>query len=168
MRIITYILIAAFLLCSCKTKEKVTEHMSEVAHSTAENTKVSAATTDNQIQSIANALEITTEEQDSFVSKTHERIVLDSDGNVLSHEVEHTEEQYSTNGKKNVSRKQQEESQQNIIKKEQTKESSDSTYDDDLQSETKTVKKSWQWVWYVGFLVIIFLGGFIISLIVKR
>lgn len=157
MKKLLFILLALMtLIAGCKTKEKVTERMAETAHFTGEATQTSSLSSDNQSQVTATAQITQTSWSDSIVEKFHERIVIDSSGNVLWNETEHSKDHYlgKSHNKTNQSNSSQETATaQNVAI---TQEQKNSVYNGGVLQEVTAVKsKPCKWLWYVGLLALI-------------
>lgn len=169
MKKLLFILLVLLTLIGCKTKEKVTERMTETAHVTGEVTQTSSTSSDSQSQTMATAQTTQTTWSDSVVEKTRERIVTDSSGRVLLHESERTTEHYKGRGKSLTQQQQNRQEKSEATSQGFVTETNDSTYNGGSINEVTVVKKkSWRWLWYVGILASLLIVGFIISKVIRR
>ena len=169
MKKLLFILLVLLTLIGCKTKEKVTERMTETAHVTGEVTQTSSTSSDSQSQVMATAQTTQTTWSDSVVEKTRERIVTDSSGRVLLHESERTTEHYKGRGKSLTQQQQNRQEKSEATSQGTVTETNDSTYNGGSINEVTVVKKkSWRWLWYVGILASLLIVGFIISKVIRR
>ena len=159
----------ALSLCGCKTKQKVTENLKETAQ--ASSSSVQQATEHTERQGVSSTQEEATHTQwsDSIVEKFHERIVTDSCGRVLLHEVEHSKDTYKGSGSQQTKRTGTHEEKTTTQHQELSAVRKDSTYNGGTLREVTVVKKkSCRWLWFVGLLSLLFIVGFIISKIVRK
>ena len=170
MKKLLFILLALMtLIAGCKTKEKVTERMTETAHFTGEATQTSSLSSDSQSQVTATAQITQTSWSDSVVEKTRERIVTDSNGRVLLHEEERTTEHYKGSVKSLTRQQQNRQEKSEATSQETVIETSDATYNGGILNEVTVVKKkSWRWLWLTGILGILLIVGIIISKVTRR
>lgn len=168
MRKLLFMLLALILI-GCKTKEKVTERMTDTAHVTGEVTHTSSTSSDSQIQAMATAQTTQTTWSDSLVEKTLERIVTDSSGRVLLHEAERTTERYKGSGKSLIQQQQNRHEKSEVNGHGTITETSDSTYNGGTLNEVTVVKKKpSRWLWYAGIAVIFITYGYIIIKVTRR
>lgn len=158
------LLLILLSMSGCKTKEKVTEKRTETAQDVSSSVAVLSGKME-QLKQTATTEEATlTGWSDSIVEKFHERIVTDSTGRVLLHEVEHRKDTYKGKTQSQAKRTgnwQEERAAQN---QEQNFARNDSTYNGGSLDEVTVVKKnSWRWLWFVGLLASILAVGYIIS-----
>lgn len=158
------IILLVLFLSSCKTKEKVAEKQLETVH------VVSSTSAAQAQQSELFGRTATTEAtsqigwSDSIVEKFHERIVTDSTGRVLLHEVDRHMDTYK--GKKQSQTKYEGQKQENTTAQDlkQNCAMNDSIYNiNSVKKLTIVKKKSWRWLWFVGLLVSLVVVGFITS-----
>ena len=85
MKKLLFIFLVMLALIGCKTKEKVTERMTE--RTTASNSSVAAQAQQAEQQTVAASTSenVHTVWSDSVVEKTYDRVVTDSTGRVLHH-----------------------------------------------------------------------------------
>lgn len=167
MKKLLFILLVLLTLIGCKTKEKVTERMTETAHVTGEVTQTSSTSSDSQAMATAQTTQ--TSWSDSVVEKTRERIVTDSSGRVLLHEAERTTEHYKGRGKSLTHQQQNRQEKSEVTSQGTVTETNDSTYNGGSINEVTVVKKkSWRWLWYVGILASLLIVGYIISKVIRR
>lgn len=168
MRKLLFMLLALILI-GCKTKEKVTERMTDTAHVTDEVTQKSSMSSDSQSQETVAAQTIQTSWSDSIVEKTIERIVTDSSGRVLIHEAERTTERYKGSGKSLIQQQQNRHENSEVNGHGTITETSDSTYNGGTLNEVTVVKKKpSSWLWYAGIAVIFITYGYIIIKVTRR
>ena len=152
MKRVLYILLAMLILCSCRTKEKVTNRLTESAKATVNTVQTQSVNTDSQIQQTTTTQTTQTAWNDSIVEKTYERVVTDSCGRVLQKEVEHTKESHKTRGSSHAVEQQKRQESQEAASQSTTAEEMDSTYNDNKQEKTTTIKRGGlPWLWYVLF-----------------
>ena len=144
------VLLLSVVLGSCKTQERVTSGTSTSSHvSVSSEVKSEEEICDNSERrdtSWRDASHIS----DSVVCKYYERIVTDSSGNVLWHELEQSKEAYrghrqstSISGSMERDVSSQETSAKSAA-------STDSLYSGGVLEEVTVVKSvSWDWLWYV-------------------
>jgi hypothetical protein len=158
------IFILALCLGSCKTKEKVTEKRTETAQTVSSSVATLSGQT-KQLEQTALAEEAThTGWSDSIVDKFYERIVTDSTGRVLLHEVEHSKDTYKGMTQSQMKRTGNRQEKSTAQNQEQSYARNDSGYNGSSLNEVTVVKKrSWRWLWFVGLLVGLFLAGYIIT-----
>lgn len=162
IRILLFLL--ALSLCGCKTKEKVTERQAETAQASSSSVHLSTGQTEQEGQAATQEETMHTQWSDSIVEKFHERIVTDSTGRVLLHEVEHSKDTYKGRGQHQAKRTGNRQEKATIQSQELTIAQNDSTYNEDSTKEVTVVKKkSWRWLWFVGLLAMLLTGGYIIS-----
>ena len=171
MKTITKLLmfLLALSLCGCKTKEKVTERLSETVRSNS--SSVQMITEEKEVAGQATVQEASTRTQqsDSTVEHFFERIVTDSTGRVLLHEVEHSKDTYKGSGSQQTKYTGNREGKKTTQHQELSAVRKDSTYNGGTLREVTVVKsKSRKWVWFVGLLSLLFIVGFIISKIVRK
>lgn len=162
-RLLLFLLVLLSLV-GCKTKEKVTEKRTEIAQVISSSVAAQSGQTE-QLEQTATMEEATyTGWSDSVVEKFHERIVTDSTGRVLLHEVGHSKDTYKG---KNQSRAKRTDNRQEKTTAQNQKQSyarNDSTYNGGSLNEVAVVKKkSWRWLWFVGLLAGLLTVGYIIS-----
>lgn len=168
MRKLLFMLLALILI-GCKTKEKVTERMTDTAHVTDEVTQKSSMSSDSQIQETVTGEITQTSWSDSIVDKTIERIVTDSSGRVLIHEAERTTERYKGSGKSLIQQQQNRHEKSEFNGHGTITETSDSTYNGGTLNEVTVVKKKpSRWLWYAGIAVIFITYGYIIIKVTRR
>lgn len=168
MRKLLFMLLALILI-GCKTKEKVTERMTDTAHVTGDVTQTSSTSSDSQSQAMATAQTTQTIWTDSLVEKTLERIVTDSSGRVLLHEAERTTERYKGSGKSLIQQQQNRHEKSEVNGHGTITETSDSTYNGGTLNEVTVVKKKpSRWLWYAGIAVIFITYGYIIIKVTRR
>lgn len=168
MRKLLFMLLALILI-GCKTKEKVTERMTDTAHVTDEVTQKSSMSSDSQIQETVTGEITQTSWSDSIVDKTIERIVTDSSGRVLIHEAERTTERYKGSGKSLIQQQQNRHEKSEVNGHGTITETSDSTYNGGTLNEVTVVKKKpSRWLWYAGIAVIFITYGYIIIKVTRR
>ena len=166
MKKLLFILLVLLTLIGCKTKEKVTERMTETAHVTGEVTQTSSTSSDSQAMATAQTTQ--TSWSDSVVEKTCERIVTDSSGRVLLHEEERTTEHYKGSGKSLTHQQQNRQEKSEVTSQGTVTETNDSTYNGGSINEVTVVKKkSWRWLWLIGIFGSL-LVGIIISKVTRR
>ena len=169
MRKLLFMLLALITLIGCKTKEKVTERMTETAHVTGEVTHTSSTSSDSQIQAMATKQTTQTTWSDSLVVKTLERIVTDSSGRVLLHEAERTTEHYKGRGKSLTNQQQNRQERNEANSHGTVTETNDSTYNGGSQNEVTVVKKKpCNWLWFAGIAAIFVVYGYIIIKVTRR
>lgn len=168
MRKLLFMLLALILI-GCKTKEKVTERMTDTAHVKDEVTQKSSMSSDSQIQETVTGEITQTSWSDSIVDKTIERIVTDSSGRVLLHEAERTTERYKGSGKSLIQQQQNRHEKSEVNGHGTITETSDSTYNGGTLNEVTVVKKKpSRWLWYAGIAVIFITYGYIIIKVTRR
>ncbi|MDY5688011.1 MAG: hypothetical protein SPF90_06150 [Bacteroidaceae bacterium] len=168
MRKLLFMLLALILI-GCKTKEKVTERMTDTAHVTGDVTQTSSTSSDSQSQAMATEQTTQTIWTDSLVEKTLERIVTDSSGRVLLHEAERTTERYKGSGKSLIQQQQNRHEKSEVNGHGTITETSDSTYNGGTLNEVTVVKKKpSRWLWYAGIAVIFITYGYIIIKVTRR
>ena len=168
MRKLLFMLLALILI-GCKTKEKVTERMTDTAHVKDEVTQKSSMSSDSQIQETVTGEITQTSWSDSIVEKTIERIVTDSSGRVLIHEAERTTERYKGSGKSLIQQQQNRHENSEVNGHGTITETSDSTYNGGTLNEVTVVKKKpSRWLWYAGIAVIFITYGYIIIKVTRR
>lgn len=167
IRILIFFL--ALSLCGCKTKEKMTERLTETAQSNSCSTVMTSQHTEQQGQTSMTEETTQTSWSDSVVEKTRERIVTDSSGRVLLHEAERTTEHYKGRGKSLTHQQQNRQEKSEVTSQGTVTETNDSTYNGGSINEVTVVKKkSWRWLWYVGILASLLIVGYIISKVIRR
>lgn len=140
------LLLATLSLCGCKTKQKVTENLTEIAH--ASGSSVQQATEHTEKQEVSSTQEEATHTQwsDSIVEKFHERIVTDSCGRVLLHEVEHSKENFKGQNKCQTNRAGHHQENATSQHQEMKQASNDSVYNGGTIKEvTISKKRSLNW-----------------------
>lgn len=154
MKRVLYILLAMFLLCSCRTKEKVTERLVETSLSSSTQAQSTTQHSEQQGQTSMTEEATQTSWSDSIVERYHERIVTDSSGRVLLHEREHSKDTYKGKSKSQTNRAGN--CQENKTEQSQalTQEQRDSTYNGASTNEVKVVKRNT--CWWIWVLVILF------------
>lgn len=167
IRILIFFL--ALSLCGCKTKEKMTERLTETAQSNSSSTVMTSQHTEQQGQTSMTEETTQTSWSDSIVERFHERIVTDSTGRVLLHEQEHTKDHYKGRAQSQTNRNGNSQETAAGKKTELTVERNDSTYNGNSLNEVTVVKKkSWRWLWFVGILGSLLIVGIIISKVTRR
>ena len=163
------LLLSVLCLSGCKTKEKVTERQTETAQASSVTTQTQQQQTELQGQTSLMAESTQTQASDSVVERFRERIVTDSAGRVLLHDVEHSREHYK--GKAASQKKQTDIRDERLTAKSDVGilVQCDSTYNGGTLKEVTVVKKkSWRWLWFVSLLSLLFIVGFVISKIVRK
>ena len=169
MKKLLFMFLALMTLIGCKTKEKVTERMTDTAHVTDEVTQTSSLSSDSQSQVTVTAQTTQSLWSDSRVEKTRERIVSDSSGRVLIHETERTTERYKGRGKSLTQQQQNRQEKSEVTSQGTVTETSDSTYNGGSLNEVTVVKKkTWRWLWYVGIVASLLMLGCIILKVIRR
>ena len=169
MKKLLFMFLALMTLIGCKTKEKVTERMTDTAHVTDEVTQTSSLSSDSQSQVTVTAQTTQSLWSDSLVEKTRERIVSDSSGRVLIHETERTTERYKGRGKSLTQQQQNRHEKSEVTSQGTVTETSDSTYNGGSLNEVTVVKKkTWRWLWYVGIVASLLMLGCIILKVIRR
>lgn len=158
------LLLLLLSLSGCKTKEKVTERQTETAQASSVKTVTAQQHMEQQGQaSMANEVQ-QMQTSDSVVERFRERIVTDSCGRVLLHDIEHSKERYKGHAQSRKKEAGQREETSSLQHREQALGEKDSTYNGgSLKEVTIVKKKTWRWLWYVGLLSLLFIVGFIIS-----
>lgn len=168
MRKLLFMLLALILI-GCKTKEKVTERMTDTAHVSDEVTQTSSLSSDSQRQATFTAQTIQTSWSDSIVEKTIERIMTDSSGRVLIHEAERTTERYKGSGKSLIQQQQNRHENSEVNGHGTITETSDSTYNGGTLNEVTVVKKKpSRWLCFAGIAAIFVVYGYIIIKVTRR
>lgn len=163
------LLLLTLSISSCKTKEKMTERLTETAQSNSSSIVMTSQHTEQQGQSSMTEETTQTLWSDSIVERFHERIVTDSTGRVLLHEQEHTKDHYKGRTQSQTNRNGNSQKTAAGQKTELTVECNDSTYNGNSLNEVTVVKKkSWRWLWYVGILGSLLIVGIIISKVTRR
>lgn len=156
-------------LCGCKTKEKVTEKLTETAQSNSSFTLMTSQYIAQQEQKSMMEETILASWCDSIVERFYERIVTDSTGRVLLHEQEHKKDHYNSRARSQTNRNGNSEEAAAGQKIDLTAECNDSTYNGGILSEVTVVKKkSWRWLWFVGILGSLLIVGIIIPKVTRR
>ena len=169
MKKLLFMLLVLLTIIGCKTKEKVTERMTDTAHVTGEVTQTSSLSSDSQSQTTFTAQTTQTSWSDSVVEKTRERIVTDSIGRVLLHEAERTTEHYNGRGKSLTHQQQNRHKRSESNSQGTVTETNDSTYYGGSLNEVTVVKKKLcRWLWYVGIVAILLMLGYIILKVIRR
>lgn len=169
MKKLLFMLLVLLTLIGCKTKQKVTERMTDTAHVTGEVTQTSSTSSDSQSQITFTAQTTQTSWSDSVVEKTRERIVTDSSGRVLIHEQERTTEHYKGRGKSLTNQQQNRQEKSEVTSQGTVTETNDSTYNGGSLNEVTVVKKKpCCWLWYVGIVAILLMLGYIILKVIRR
>ena len=163
-RSILLFLLLALTLCGCKTTKKVAEQQTVTAASAS--TSAQAIQEQATREGSATRLEEATQTvwSDSIVEKLHERIVTDSCGRVLLHEVARSQDRYRSTGQRQTQRTGS--IQSTTCEERQAYETAqrDSTYaGGSLREVTVEGKRSRRWLWFTGLLCGLFMTGFIIS-----
>lgn len=148
MKMTTRLLIFLFALslCGCKTKQKVTENLTETVQ--ASSSSVQQATEHTEQQGVSSTQEEAAHTQwsDSVVEKFHERIVTDSCGRVLLHEVEHSKEKFKGQNKSQTNRAAHHQENATSQHQEMKQASNDSVYNGGtLKEVTISKKRSLNW-----------------------
>lgn len=145
-------------------KEKVTEKRTETALAASSSVAALTQRTEHHGQTATTEEATHTGLSDSTVEKFHERIVTDSTGRVLLHEVEHSKDTYKGKNQsqtKRMGNRQEKETAQN---QEQSHARNDSIYNGGCLEEVTVIKKkSWRWLWFLGLLGSLLTVGYIIS-----
>lgn len=163
------IFILALCLGSCKTKEKVTENLTETAQASCSSVQLTTEQTEQEGQATTQEETMHTQWSDSIVERFHERVVTDSTGRVLLHEVEHSKDTYKGRGQHQAKRTDNRQEKATVQSQELTIAQNDSTYNGGSLNEVTVVKKkTWRWLWYVGTLASLLIVGFIISKVIRR
>lgn len=169
MKKILFILLALLALIGCKSKEKVTEQVTEIAHATSGTVQAASASADSRTQTTSTAQAMLTAWNDSVVEKTRELIVTDSSGRVLLHEEERTTEHYTGRGQTTATQLQGSQEERNATCQGTLSEANDSTYEGrGLREEVKEKPKSWRWLWSICILGALFVAGYTILRFIKR
>ncbi|MBR1467466.1 MAG: hypothetical protein IJ606_02420 [Bacteroidaceae bacterium] len=160
------ILLLLLVLClsGCKTKEKVTERQTETTQASSVTAQIQQQQAELHGQTSLTAENTQTQVSDSVVERFRERIVTDSAGHVLLHDVEHSRERYK--GKAASQKKQTDMRDEQLTVKSDmgTLVQCDSTYNGGTLKEETVVKKwSWRWSWFVGVLASLLTAGYISS-----
>lgn len=147
-------------LISCKTSEKVTEKQVETVQTGSLEIGLVSAEKDGKgqmslLEGNAHAMW-----SDSVVEKFHERIVTDSTGRILHHEMDHTKDTYSGKRQNKSQNMTSIEEQLSSRTKDLSSSSYDSIYDGDMLDEVKLVQKE-QFSW---LLPLVLLGGILSAL----
>ena len=151
-------------MSGCKTKEKVTEKRTETAQAVSFSITAQAGQTEQHGQTAWAEEDTHTGWSDSIVEKFHERIVTDSAGRVLLHEVEHSKDTYKGKTQSQAKRTGNRQEKSTAQNQEQSYARNDSTYNGgSLNEVVVTKKKSWRWLWFVGLLLGLVTAGYIIS-----
>ena len=156
----------ALSLCGCKTKQKVTENLKETAQ--ASSSSVQQATEHTERQGVSSTQEEATHTQwsDSIVEKFHERIVTDSCGRVLLHEVEHSKENFKGQNKRQTNRAGHHQENATSQHQEMKQARNDSIYNGGtLKEVTVSKKRSLNWT---VMIVSFFLGALTLLLILLK
>lgn len=163
------LLLLVVSISSCKTKEKITEKLSETARSNSSSIVMKSKHTGQQGQSSMKEETTQTSWSDSIVERYHERIVQDSTGRVLLHEQEHTKDHYKGQTQSQTNRNGNSQATAAGQKTELTVECNDSTYNGNrLNKVTFVKKKSWRWLWYMVLLGSLLTAGVIISKVIRE
>ena len=161
IRILVFLL--ALGLCGCRTKQKVTEQLIETVQASSSSVLLSTGQTEQEGHATTQEETMHTQWSDSVVEKFHERIVTDSCGRVLLHEVEHSKDTYKGRGQHQAKRTDNRQEKATKQSQELSIAQNDSTYNGgSLKEVTVVKKKSWRWLWYVGLLATLLAGGYII------
>lgn len=169
MKKLLFMLLALMTLIGCKTKEKVTERMTDTAHVTDEVTQTSSLSSDSQSQATVTAQTTQNLWSDSLVEKTRERIVTDSSGRVLILEAERTTERYKGRGKSLTQQQHNRQEKSEVTSQGTVTETSDYTYNGGSLNEVTVVKKKpCRWLWYVGIVASLLMLGYIILKVIRR
>ena len=151
-------------MSGCKTKEKVAEKRTETAQAVSSSTAALSGEMEQLEQTATTEEDTLTVWSDSIVDKFHERIVTDSTGRVLLHEVEHIKETYKGKTQSQAKRTGNRQEKRAAQNQEQRFARNDSTYNGGSLDEVTVVKKkSWRWLWFAGLLASILAVGYIIS-----
>lgn len=162
IRILIFFL--ALSLCGCKTKEKMTERLTETELSNSSSTVMTSQHTEQLGQTYMTEEATQTSLSDSIIERFHERIVTDSTGRVLLHEVEHSKDTYKGKTQSQAKRKDNRQEKTTAQSQEQCFARNDSTYNGGSLNEVTVVKKkSWRWLWFIGLLSSLLTVGYIIS-----
>ena len=153
-----------FSMSGCKTKEKVTEKRTETTQDVSSSVAVLSGKMEQLEQTVTTEEATLTGWSDSIVEKFHERIVTDSTGRVLLHEVEHCVDTYKGKNQSQAKRTGNRQGKRAAQNQEQSFARNDSTYyGGSLDEVTVVKKKSWRWLWFVGLLASLLAVGYIIS-----
>lgn len=160
-RLLMFLLVLC--LCGCRTKEKVTEHLTETALSSSTSVQVSSVHTEQAVQEGVQEEATHTQQSDSTVERFYERIVTDSTGRVLLHEVEHSKDTYKGSGRQQTKRTDNHQEKTTTQLQELAAAKNDSIYNGGNLREVTVVKpKSWKWLWIAGVLSLLLTVGTII------
>lgn len=171
MKTIIRILIFLFALslCGCKTKERVTERLTETARAASSSVAMTSQHTEREGLTSTMEEATRTSWSDSIVERFHERVVVDSCGRVLLHEKEHTRDRYKgrtrSQSRRDGSIKETSSGQEAGLELCRN----DSTYHGGTLNEVTVVRKrSWRWVWFLWLLGSLLAAGIIISIMTRR
>lgn len=171
MKMTTRLLIFLFALClcGCKTKQKVTENLIETAQASCSSVQLTTEQTEQEGQATSQEETMHTQWSDSIVERFHERVVTDSTGRVLLHEVEHSKDTYKGRGQHQAKRTDNRQEKATVQSQELTIAKNDSTYNGGSLNEVTVVKnKTWRWLWYVGIVASLLMLGCIILKVIRR
>lgn len=162
MRIILLLLLIS--LSGCKAKEKVKEKVTERAESVISSATARYVQTNQQDE--ASTIEEATDcgWSDRMIEKLHERIVRDSTGRVLLHDLEHSKEMYTDKTQSQMKRTANRNERSTCQNDEHSHVIYDSIYNGGILNEVTVVrKKSWSWLWFAGLLASLLSVGYILS-----
>ena len=169
MKKLLFIFLVMLALIGCKTKEKVTERMTE--RTTAYNSSVAAQAQQAEQQTVAASTSenVHTVWSDSVVEKTYDRVVTDSTGRVLLHEREQTRERYKRSGQRKSQQAEVSHETSSTTSEEIASTENDSIRRKEAIKKDTTVKTtSWRWLWFVVLLAVLIIVGMIISKVTRR
>lgn len=169
MKKLLFIFLVMLALIGCKTKEKVTERMTE--RTTASNSSVAAQAQQAEQQTVAASTSenVHTVWSDSVVEKTYDRVVTDSTGRVLLHEREQTHERYKRSGQRKSQQAEVSHETSSTTSEEIASTENDSIRRKEAIKKDTTVKTtSWRWLWFVVLLAVLIIVGVIISKVTRR
>lgn len=168
LNIVVFFLLALSFSC-CKTKEKTTERLSETAQSNSSSTVMASLYTEQQTQTSMAEEAVHTSWSDSIIEKFHERIVTDSCGRVLLHEMEHSKENFKGKNKSQINRSDHHQDNAKTQNSEQKQIKNDSIYNGGtLKEVTVSKKKTTNWMSMVILFLLGVLTSFVILLKVKK
>lgn len=143
--------------CSCRTKEKATEHFTETSHANISDVVMATGQAEHMLENDSRSESVYAQWSDSIVERFHELIVTDSCGRVLWHETGHSTDRYAgrSHNSSNLASSTHETSsvQKEVIAQEQK----DSVYNGGTLQEVTIVKnKPHSWSWYIGLSAFLF------------
>lgn len=165
--ILTFLLV--LILCGCKTEEKMAERQAETAMAATSSVLSEDGHREQKGQEAILEETLHAQSSDSVVERYRERLVTDSAGRVLLHEVEHSRDTFKGKAQSQALRTGIRQEKTTTRNHEQSRARNDSVYNGgSLKEVTVVEKKPWYRPWLLPLIVILAAAGFIISKVTRK